>query len=642
MMRGGIRRARTGCARCKERKLKCDETKPRCIRCQKRNTICPGFGQSTSVADSKPIAQAETPTLEDGFATATTQSEGGCDKTELGLSSLKMMAPIHDLGCFGENDIFNFDTPAATSLLDLSWSGVVDPDLNDITPNSFETDTTSVASTGASLLSIHDNSSRLLSDGRLSRYFPVQLSRKSADPTSQDQDQDQDQTNSPGSLSRVMHDYSTLLVEYYFKDVAGIFSCYDSHLNPFRSTVSKVWQTSDPVFYALQSMAAACLSDVVPSLHAVGAKLRHAAMTCIDTDIRDSKVGAGSLLALIMLGLSASWHDPNDLGREQFRHARTIMGALNTGQAPTFLELNNKRNLRFFEEAMIYWEMLLSYVSDDMSVALPPTQGPGLEFDSVRELSFPHPWTGIAREAQVLVFEVGRLVRRERQRIKKRPLFTSLADIDKSYKVINTAEGLALRLRELRLPSEQAIVSPGDSQTPVQHLLTVAELYRLTGLLQLHRVFPDLLSDYGDGDTQLEFDDTGQISADSINRRLTASAVEIVNLLRTIPIESATKCVQPFFFVAVASELRILPAEPFGKVSKAGGPMATGPSAVQVLEARKFVISRLSTFEHVLPAKPVRQMIQIVTLTWEYIDKGMADVYWMDVMTEKGWETTMG
>jgi hypothetical protein len=450
-----------------------------------------------------------------------------------------------------------------------------------------------------------------------------------------------------------MNNYSSLLVEYYFKEVAGIFSCYDSHLNPFRSTVSKLWQTSNSVFYVLQSMSAACFSDVVPSMHAVGFKMRRAAMACIETDIRDSKVETGSLLTLIMLGLSASWHNPEDVGREQFEHARTIMGTLSTGHTPAFLEVNNKRNLQFFQEAMIYWEMLLSYVSD-VSMPIPLRQEPdipGYEYNNMLEPSFPHPWTGVAREAQVLVFEVGRLVRKERQRIKNRPLFTSLADIDESYKVINSAEELALKLQKLQLPPEQAIVSPGDAQTPVQHLLTIAELYRLTGLLQLYRVFPDLLADYGGGATQLDLDfyEPHKVSTDGINQRLTSFAVEIVDLLRTLPIESATKCVQPFFFVAVASELRMPPMpEALPASTKLLNDDAdpttdeTGPSAVAVLAARKFVISRLSTFEHVLPAKPLRQIIQIVTLTWEQIDQGMADVYWMDVMTEKGWETTLG
>ncbi|KAJ9503950.1 hypothetical protein H2202_000006 [Exophiala xenobiotica] len=549
--------------------------------------------------------------------------------------SSSMMSPVDDIICVDALDIFNFDLPSTDSAFGEPWPSVEDPDFNDIRSNSLE-DTVfhlpsdvsaTTASTAAPISDHHSNSSRSLVRRGQSRSLSTRKSKRPAEPSSQNQEQ----TDRPANPSRGMNNYSSLLVEYYFKEVAGIFSCYDSHLNPFRSTVSKLWQTSNSVFYVLQSMSAACLSDVVPSMHAVGFKMRRAAMACIETDIRDSKVETGSLLTLIMLGLSASWHNPEDVGREQFEHARTIMGALSTGHTPAFLEVNNKRNLQFFQEAMIYWEMLLSYVSD-VSMPIPVTQEPDIpdyEYNNMLEPSFPHPWTGVAREAQVLVFEVGRL----------------------SYKVINSAEELALKLQKLQLPPEQAIVSPGDAQTPVQHLLTIAELYRLTGLLQLYRVFPDLLADYGGGATQLALDfyEPHKVSTDGINQRLTSFAVEIVNLLRTLPIESATKCVQPFFFVAVASELRMPPMpESLPASNKLMDDDAdpttdeTGPSAVAVLAARKFVISRLSTFEHVLPAKPLRQMIQIVTLTWEQIDQGMADVYWMDVMTEKGWETTLG
>lgn len=598
--------------------LKCDETRPRCIRCQKRNTICPGYGQLTNVT-TKPVP--------------TPQSE------------LKAAAPVDDI--IDHHDIFDFDPLAPESIFDVPWSGVEDfPDWEDTSPKTFEPIplvdiAATTAITTAPPTTDHDASpSGSLIIRSRSRSQSVEEVRRTPQPPPQKQDQ----LISSGSPGRVMNDYSTLLVEYYFKDVAGIFSCYDSHFNPFRSTVSKLWQTSNSVFYVLQSMAAACLSDVVPSMHAIGAKMRHAAMSCVEADIRNSNVETGSLLTLIMLGLSASWHDSKDLGRDQYKQARTIMGLLDNGETPAFLDANNTRNLQFFREAMIYWGMLLSYVSD-MSVALPLTQGPeppSLEYNNMLEPSFPHPWTGVAREAQVLVFEVGRLVRKERQRIKNRPLFTSLADIDESYKVVNKAQELARRLRGISLPAENAIVNPGDVQTPVRHLLTIAELYRLTGLLQLYRVFPDLLADYGSDETQLDFYDPGKITPDGMNRRLRAFAVEIVNLLRTLPLETGTKCVQPFFFVAVASELSIPPAsEPLDVLD--GGNMAeAGPSAVEVLEARKFVISRLSTFEHVLPAKPTRQMIQIVTLTWEHIDKGIADVYWMDVMNEKGWETTLG
>jgi hypothetical protein len=34
--------------------------------------------------------------------------------------------------------------------------------------------------------------------------------------------------------------------------------------------------------------------------------------------------------------------------------------------------------------------------------------------------------------------------------------------------------------------------------------------------------------------------------------------------------------------------------------------------------------------------------LELVNEVWKRMDGGDPDVYWMDVMIEKGWETTMG
>lgn len=453
--------------------------------------------------------------------------------------------------------------------------------------------------------------------------------------------------------TKMMNDYSSMLVEFYFKEVAALFSCYDSQLNPFRTTVSKLWKSSTSVFYVVQSMAAACLTDVFPNLHAVGAQMRDKAAACVEADIQESKVDTGSLLTLIMLGLSASWHRANDLGQKEFEYARTIMHAIQMGRFPSILENNSGRNLQFFQEAMIYWEMLLSYVSD-VTLPLPPPeiQGPALPDKSrssqALEPSYPHPFTGVARDAQTLVFEVGRLVRQERLRIRNRPCFTSMSDIAESRRALDSATALASRLRSLHLPTVEAVISPGDAQTPVAHLLTIAEVYRLTGLLQLYRVFPDLLAMQEEDDEEhAESSCAWNISEEKIYRKVTGLALEITDLLRTIPSGSRTRCVQPLLLVAAAGELRAFTSP--GSITHSGitgGDShelpSTASTSIQMLEARKFIIGRLSTFEHVLPAKPIRQMVEIVKHTWDRLDMGLPNVYWMDVMIEKGWETTLG
>ena len=94
----------------------------------------------------------------------------------------------------------------------------------------------------------------------------------------------------------------------------------------------------------------------------------------------------------------------------------------------------------------------------------------------------PHPWTGIAKDTQFTVHEVGRLVRRERKTCIRFRNFTSQEDITRAQMAIEKARELEKRLLGLAHPSEAEIVSPGDDETPVWHLLTMAEVYRCTGL----------------------------------------------------------------------------------------------------------------------------------------------------------------
>ena len=215
-----------------------------------------------------------------------------------------------------------------------------------------------------------------------------------------------------------MNNPSWTLIEYYFKEVAALFSSYDSQMNPFRSTVSRLWGSSLAMCKTMQSMAAATLVNDFPQFGPMGRRLRNEA---VDIITKESAMDDKSLLALLMLGQSASWHDSKDLGISFFNLLRNHLDA-----KPSLKDSNahHGNNHRFFEEALVYWEMLLSFVADDATVLSGNTAmdtGESLVLQRV-----PHPWTGIARDTQFTVQEVGRLVRCERKRIRLR-IFTSHA-----------------------------------------------------------------------------------------------------------------------------------------------------------------------------------------------------------------------
>ena len=486
-------------------------------------------------------------------------------------------------------------------------------------------------------------------------------------------------------------------------------------------------------------MAAATLVHDFPQFGPVGVKMRSEALEIITHEaVMDDK----ALLALLMLGQTASWHNPHDLGvsffnllRERLSNAITSSSSSSSSSNdfPTGNTLGRSNNFRFFEEALIYWEMLLSFVVDDsegsrgkqgthLATTTTTTSEAG---ESAILQKVPHPWTGIARDTQSMVQEVGRLVRRERKRMRRRT-FTSHADIVRAQKAISEAQSLEERLLDIAHPSEAEIVSPGDDETPVWHLLTIAEVYRCTGLLQLYRTFPDLFhrryplhpnknknktnkkrkrndnegtiigknhtsnrsqlddpysfpflnmsmdndatqeeldildlvennnnnnnnqrfseqqEDYdNDNDKNNEDeeeeedddDDNSTIKNTRFHTSLTKFTLKTLYQLKTISFESRTRAVQPFLLTSLSSDLR-LPFHHNQQIPDAG--------AVEVSRARKFLLGRLASLKYVLPPKPLDVCLKIVRGCWARMDSGEESVYWVDVMMENGWETTMG
>jgi hypothetical protein len=480
------------------------------------------------------------------------------------------------------------------------------------------------------------------------------------------------------SIPQTLNNPSWTLIEYYFKEVAALFSSYDSQMNPFRSTVSRLWGSSLAMCKTMQSMAAATLVNDFPEFGPLGQRMRNEAVEIIS---KETTMDDKSLLALLMLGQTASWHDSKDLGVSFFNLLRKHLDV----KAAETASHNRGNNHQFFEEALVYWEMLLSFVADDSAV-LSGNSASGIG-ESVVLQRVPHPWTGIARDTQFTVQEVGRLIRAERKRVRARN-FTSQADIDRAQMAITRARELEERLLGLAHPTEGEIVSPGDEETPVWHLLTMAEVYRCTGLLQLYRVFPDLLrrrlpsnqtlssqtdqqssataprdpffsfdpdlnlegipwfsdSPFAQPESNAPSEPAGSSTTPSdsyYSSWLTEFALTTLSRLKTIPLESRTRCLQPFLLVASSSELRLPRVTPSEIPVDVDGPHLSS-HAIEVSRTRRFVLGRLTSFMHVLPPKPISVCLQLVQEVWRRMDAGDINVYWMDVMIEKGWETTMG
>jgi len=170
---------------------------------------------------------------------------------------------------------------------------------------------------------------------------------------------------------------------------------------------------------------------------------------------------------------------------------------------------------------------------------------------------------------------------------------------------LQLARILESRLRSLGEAQDEAIINPGDVETPIWHLQRIAEIYRRTGLINLYHVFPDLLLEQvnlnqhqalsansaaiSGSNSVLCEDWLGMVEnypneaniepeTDSMYAWLTNFAIETIDLLESIPASSRTRCLQPFMLVACACELRaptLEPSQPFELTSMAPAAMST-------------------------------------------------------------------
>ncbi|KAM5342195.1 hypothetical protein ACJ41O_015226 [Fusarium nematophilum] len=649
--RKNITRSRNGCAVCKSKRLKCDEARPNCSRCERLGIPCPGYQKPLkwTATSTSPKEKANTPGSQcSGASQESTESPAAQQPlsaqpvTDLYASEfLDQFSDIIDAGAINLANYESMESPFVFGELSgqtpqesnqipepTPYPSCQEPNEDELWPNTL----LAVPRTGV------DVSNRLQTPSQATgsrREMP---------------------------LAQALQDYTSTLVEYYFKEVCGMMSCYDSQMNPYRTTISNIWSGSQSLYYITQSMAAACLSEVSPGLSSVGRQLRDQAMICLSREARASHMETSSLLALVMLGMSLSWHDPSSVGQSEFEVlARIVLSSETDGDN---LPLADKQKRFFFYNSLIYWQMLLAFVTDrepdiqhlrNSQPQPQPAQLNGLELGESR---LPHPQTGIGIDVQKLVAKVGCLVRKERKRIRSRR-FASRDDIEQAKKAILAAEQLHAELCAVELPKESAIFDSGDDMTPAIHLLKIAEAYRCTGLLQLYRNFPDLLSPYmpsRDSASQLFHvnapDDTysGNSAVSPEDTWLTCLALHILDLVQNIPLSSRSRSIQPLLLVSICSEL-CLGRSCRSLAAPQNAPVASIASSLRfkvpftdldILHARRAITSRLSSFENILAAKPIRRMLLLVKETWAWMEERQQDVYWMDVMMEKGYETLMG
>ena len=221
----------------------------------------------------------------------------------------------------------------------------------------------------------------------------------------------------------------TMLVEYYFNYVCQIFSSFDGMLNPFRSTVGKLWDGSAPIYYAIQSMAAAYLANHFPRMSPVGVQMQretYRSLYQVQQGRREMSENLDkTLLTVLLVGQTTVWHDPRDLGLVHLKTAKHL-NRRRLSQQIGDIGSRERRQNEFFQQCILYWDMLAGFVEDDVDefgfggfetehgAFLTPGSDSSTSTDE-NEKVFPHPWTGVAPKAQRLFAQVGRLIRNYRK-----------------------------------------------------------------------------------------------------------------------------------------------------------------------------------------------------------------------------------
>jgi hypothetical protein len=201
-------------------------------------------------------------------------------------------------------------------------------------------------------------------------------------------------------------DIESKLVQHYFKEVCVLFSSFDSLLNPFRTTIGRIFQESSSIYYAIQSMAAAHLANTFPHMTEVGKRMQRKACESLQAELPVVQSGQANgtmaFLSIVLLGMTTSWHESSALGEEFLTMARSMI-------LPKLIRNTNREEVRretqFFEEALIYWEMLMGFVAQDTVTCSPgsilrsrttPQPDTSSRARYIDGKIVPHPWTGIA------------------------------------------------------------------------------------------------------------------------------------------------------------------------------------------------------------------------------------------------------
>lgn len=654
-------KSRNGCQVCKVKRLKCDETRPACDNCTKRGYDCPGYKKALKWSTKYEVLQPDETDNQKTFHPSVEYHFSSIDPVAFGQTATYQNEEIPGSAA-GHRDVSEERTHSAVAIhtppvqkavgMEASgpycpwpeqWPGYPDPDQQNAiflnTPNTLIQQVDGSRTANNEIQTFHQHRSN--SPEEMSQWKSLlRAYYRMAAP----------------SMSRSLQNDTTRLVEHYFRDVCVLYSSFDSKLNPFRTVIAKLWDSSNSIFYAIQSMAAAHLANHNIGMGVQGLQMQRKAYECLQQELQlahvNQQVDDRLLLTVLLLGMSSPWHEAGDLGMAHLNAARGLI-------YPRLLREDGNqteemaRNDQFFAEALIYWEMCVAFVHKEPHTPSREKSTGRTDYNEARTIGtkvMPHPWTGVGPRAQVLFAEVGRLVRTYRA-ISCPLSYGTTAEHVNIADIISAATAFEEELLGIRWPAVDDLIDVQDQSTGKLDFIMVAEATRCSALLEIYRVFPNILCNRmlgltGNASTtgtssQFFFPFCGtHLHPDPHDPTawLTSLARHILlDLIGNVPPTSNTRPLQLLIIVTAAAELRLS-----GSAVSPSGLNDEVPYDMDVARARDLAMTRLDQLSARLPSKPVFILIKLVKEVWRRFDIGDSEVFWLDVMHENGWQTVMG
>ncbi|KAL4954136.1 fungal-specific transcription factor domain-containing protein [Aspergillus filifer] len=632
-------KTRTGCSRCKQRRIKCDETKPHCNQCTRRDYECPGYKRPLKWSSEYEIGTSgNTSRMEPRSQTPTT-------------------APYTDiLPGIQIATLPSIATPTSDRIN-------IDPDVRISQPP------------GAMQHSEGIYVSGLTTTGRCS-YLPwFEDTTLAPMDTLLDVQQHDEQTDNSTERSWIdwthfsnplpIEDNETTIKQHYFVQVCRINSCVDSSANFLRRELSSMMASSVLVYHCILSMSAAHLAAAKGEMRKFASDCRSKALSSFNSEIarlkEQSRVSRAStlmpseaLLGCIILGMTDSWHNPSFLGTSHLHGARLLFRRLMTNREDLSGQTHTARpslpfNISSIVGFLAYWEALASFITNQ-PVDTTAYLDPYCNNQEIAQIK-PNPWTGVCTPLFVYLARTGALVR-QRLLLKHLPTPATAGDIGDQVMadLLHLAQRVETDVLQYQAPTSAMIEDTADPVTPTLHLQRLAQIYRLATLVELYRNFPELLGSAN------EQDPTGLAPREKI----LAIVTSVLTLVKAIPQSSGVNCLLTIPLLIVGSTLQTSKHETAGRESESRPSWDIISTAVHAIssqddvlvQGRDFVRSRLQHIRQYVGLESVSRAVEILEKIWARSDLQTAMygeiqgprefVQWTEVMVEEKLETVFG